>query len=406
MKKAELLAPAGDMNKLKTAFYFGADAVYVGGKKFSLRAQAGNFSEDELEKAVKYSRERGKKIYVTVNILARNNDIKEAEEYFLFLEKIGVDGAIVSDTGLLSVAKRVAPKLPLNLSTQANTLNYEAARFWKDFGIKRVILARELSLKEIAEISQKNEGLEVETFIHGAMCISYSGRCVLSDYRTGRSSNRGECVQACRWNYEIREKGSSGAFMEAEEDERGTYILNSKDLCLVDYLEELIDAGVVSMKIEGRMKSEYYLATVINAYRRALDELYEKGFDYKKNPIFKEELEKTAHREFTTAYLFGENDRTENFNDSQSVGTHKFIASVLESTNGDGYALIEMRNRFAVGDVLEVLSPSASFNKKIAVDRMTDERGDVIEDAKLVQQRIRLYSSVPLFEGDMLRKKI
>lgn len=406
MKKAELLAPAGDMNKLKTAFYFGADAVYVGGKKFSLRAQAGNFSEDELEEAVKYSHERGKKIYVTVNILARNNDIKEAEEYFRFLKKIGVDGAIVSDAGLLSVAKRVAPKLPLNLSTQANTLNYEAARFWKNFGVKRVILARELSLEEIAEISQKNEELEVETFIHGAMCISYSGRCVLSDYRTGRSSNRGECVQACRWNYEIREKGSSGAFMEAEEDERGTYILNSKDLCLVDYLEELIDAGVVSMKIEGRMKSEYYLATVINAYRRALDELYEKGSDYKKNPIYKEELEKTAHREFTTAYLLGENDRTENFNDSQSVGTHKFIASVLESTNSDGYALIEMRNRFAVGDVLEVLSPSASFNKKIAVDRMTDERGEVIEDAKLVQQRIRLYSSVPLFAGDMLRKKI
>lgn len=406
MKQAELLAPAGDMNKLKTAFYFGADAVYVGGKKFSLRAQAGNFSEDELEEAVKFSHERGKKIYVTVNILARNKDIKEAEEYFQFLEKIGVDGAIVSDTGLLSVAKRVAPKLSLNLSTQANTLNYEAARFWKDFGIKRVILARELSLEEIAEISEKNKGLEVETFIHGAMCISYSGRCVLSDYRTGRSSNRGECVQACRWNYEIREKGSSGAFMEAEEDERGTYILNSKDLCLVDYLEELIGAGVVSMKIEGRMKSEYYLATVINAYRRALDELYEKGSEYKKNPIFKEELEKTAHREFTTAYLLGENDRTENFNDSQSVGTHKFIASVLESTNDEGCALIEMRNRFAVGDVLEVLSPSASFNKKIAVGRMTDERGEVIKDAKLVQQRIRLFSSVPLFAGDMLRKKI
>lgn len=406
MKQAELLAPAGDMNKLKTAFYFGADAVYVGGKKFSLRAQAGNFSEDELEEAVKFSHERGKKIYVTVNILARNKDIKEAEEYFQFLEKIGVDGAIVSDTGLLSVAKRVAPKLSLSLSTQANTLNYEAAHFWKDFGIKRVILARELSLEEIAEISEKNKGLEVETFIHGAMCISYSGRCVLSDYRTGRSSNRGECVQACRWNYEIREKGSSGAFMEAEEDERGTYILNSKDLCLVDYLEELIGAGVVSMKIEGRMKSEYYLATVINAYRRALDELYEKGSEYKKNPIFKEELEKTAHREFTTAYLLGENDRTENFNDSQSVGTHKFIASVLESTNDEGCALIEMRNRFAVGDVLEVLSPSASFNKKIAVGRMTDERGEVIKDAKLVQQRIRLFSSVPLFAGDMLRKKI
>ncbi len=406
MMKAELLAPAGDMNKLKTAFYFGADAAYVGGKNFSLRAQAGNFTDEELAEAVRYSHELGKKLYVTVNILARNDDIKEAAEYLKFLERIGADGAIISDAGLVALAKEVAPELPVNLSTQANTLNFKAASLWKNFGVKRVILARELSLKEIKEIAETNEGLEIETFIHGAMCISYSGRCLLSDYRTGRKSNRGECVQACRWNYEIREKGSSGAFMEMEEDSRGTYILNSKDLCLVDYLAELIDAGVCSMKIEGRMKSEYYLATVINAYRRALDELYEKGAEYKKNPLYKSELNKTAHREFTTAYLLGENDRTENFSDSQSVGTHKFIASVLEDTSEEGYALIEMRNRFVTGDVLEVLSPSKSFNKKIVVLKMTDEKGEIILDAKLVQQRVRLYTSVHLCAGDMLRKKI
>ena len=406
MMKAELLAPAGDMNKLKTAFYFGADAAYVGGKNFSLRAQAGNFTDEELAEAVRYSHELGKKLYVTVNILARNDDIKEAAEYLKFLERIGADGAIISDAGLVALAKEVAPELPVNLSTQANTLNFKAARLWKEFGVKRVILARELSLKEIREISEANDGLEIETFIHGAMFISYSGRCLLSDYRTGRKSNRGECVQACRWNYEIREKGSSGAFMEMEEDARGTYILNSKDLCLVDYLAELIDAGVCSMKIEGRMKSEYYLATVINAYRRALDELYEKGAEYKKNPLYKSELNKTAHREFTTAYLLGENDRTENFSDSQSVGTHKFIASVLEDTNEEGCALIEMRNRFVGGDVLEVLSPSKSFNKQIVVLKMTDEKGEIILDAKLVQQRVRLYTSVHLCAGDMLRKKI
>ena len=256
MKKAELLAPAGDMNKLKTAFYFGADAVYVGGKRFSLRALAGNFSDEELLSATEYAHSLGKKIYVTVNILARNDDLEEAKKYFVFLQNIGVDGAIISDAGLVSLCRGVAPDLPINLSTQANTLNYAAVRFWRDLGVKRVILARELSLREIKEIRERVAGIEIETFIHGAMCISYSGRCLLSDYRTGRSSNRGECVQACRWNYELREKGSNGAFMEMQQDERGTYILNSKDLCLVDYIDDLVKAGVCSFKIEGRMKSD------------------------------------------------------------------------------------------------------------------------------------------------------
>ena len=401
MKKIELLAPAGNFEKLKTAFLFGADAVYLGGKELGLRAAAGNFSDEELISAVDYAHKLGKKVYVTVNILARNFDIEKAEKYFRFLEKINVDGAIVSDAGLISVAREVAPDLKINLSTQASALNYKTVEFWKNHGVKRVILARELSLKEIAEIHARVPDMEIETFIHGAMCISYSGRCLLSDYRAGRPSNRGECVQACRWNYEIRERGSSGAFMEMEEDDRGTYILNSKDLNLSDYIAELADAGVCSFKIEGRMKSEYYLATVINAYRRALDGYYAHGKNYVKDDTYRVELEKTAHREFTTAYLLGDNDRTENFTDSQSRGTRKFIATVLEA--GDGYAIIEMRNRFKVGDKLEVLSPTDSFNKIITVGKMETESGEEIIDAKVVQQKIKLYTDVKLSAGDMLR---
>lgn len=404
MNRVELLSPAGDFNKLKTALRYGADAVYVGGKSLSLRALAGNFDEQELAEATKYVHALNKKIYVTVNVLARNYDIEKAKAYFKFLEEIRVDGAIVSDVGLISLAFETAKNLPINISTQANTLNYKAVEFWKNLGAKRIILARELSLDEIKTISEKVPDVELETFIHGAMCISYSGRCLLSDYRTGRSSNKGECVQACRWNYEIREKGSSGAYMTMEEDERGTYILNSKDLNLVDYIPELINAGVCSFKVEGRMKSEYYLATVINAYRRAIDDYYKNGVDYRKKSVYREELDKTAHREFTTAYLLGDNDRTENFNDSQSKGTFKYIASVLEDQK-DGYALIEMRNRFAIGDQLEVLSPNETFNKQINVSKIEDEFGAQVVDAKIVQQKLKLYTEVKLKKGDFLRAK-
>lgn len=402
MKKIELLAPAGDMNKLKTAFYYGADAVYIGGKSFSLRAQAGNFTNEEILEAVNYAHSLNKKVYVTVNILARNYDILKAEEYFKFLESAGVDGAIISDTGLLYLAKSVAPNLKLNLSTQANTLNYKTVEFWRNFGVKRVILARELTNAEIKEIHEKVPDVEIETFVHGAMCISYSGRCLLSDYRTGRQSNRGGCVQACRWNYEIRERGSEGAYLTLEEDERGTYILNSKDLCLINHLKTLSDIGVISLKIEGRMKTEYYIATVVNAYRRALDAFYNDNEGYHNNPLFFSELEKTAHREFTTAYFLGENDRTENFDDSQSKGTHKFIAVVTEDFNGE-YFIIEMRNRFKVGDELEVLSPSDNFNKLIKVERLTDLQNKEVLDAKIVQQKLKIYSNINLKAGDILR---
>ncbi len=406
MCKLELLSPAGDMSKLKTAFYFGADAVYVGGKSLSLRALAGNFTEDEIKEATSYAHSIGKKIYVTVNIFARNYDIAKAEEYFKFLESVGIDGAIISDPGLIYLARTTAPNLTVNVSTQANTLNYKTVEFWQKVGVKRVILARELSLKEIKEIHQKAPDMELEVFIHGAMCISYSGRCLLSDYRTGRASNRGACVQACRWNYEIREKGSDGEYLEMQEDERGTYILNSKDLNLLNYISELADAGVCSFKIEGRMKSEYYLATVVNAYRRAINAFYSEGEAYKNNPLYEQELLKTAHRDFTTAYLLGENDRTVNYDDSQSKGTHKFIANVLDYNSAEGYALVEMRNRFKIGDVLEVLSPNPVFNAQIKVEKLTDEKGIDVLDAKLVQQKLRLYTDLPLTAGDILRAKI
>ncbi|MBE7081731.1 MAG: U32 family peptidase [Clostridiales bacterium] len=406
MRKIELLSPAGDMNKLKTAFYFGADAVYIGGKHFSLRALAGNFTDEEIIEAVEFAHKLNKKVYVTVNIFGRNDDIAQAEKYFKFLESAKVDGAIVSDTGLIYLARQVAPNLSINLSTQANTLNYKTVEFWHSQGLKRVILARELSLDEIAEIKNKVPEMEIETFIHGAMCISYSGRCLLSDYRTGRSSNRGECVQACRWQYEIKEKDSECGYMEMVEDERGTYIMNSKDLNLLDYIDKLDSAGVCSFKIEGRMKSEYYLATVVNAYRRAIDAYYEMGEKYKENPLYQEELKKTAHREFTTAYITGFNDRTVNYDDSQSKGTFKFMANVISGNENSDYAVIEQRNRFMIGDELEVLSPTDSFNKVIKVTKMQDEKGSDITDAKLVQQKIRLFTDIKLSEGDILRKKM
>lgn len=403
--KIELLAPAGNFNKLKTALYYGADAVYVGGKKFSLRAYADNFSDEELKEAVEYTHARGKKIYVTVNIFAKNNDLLEAENYFKYLESIGVDAVLITDGGLLALAKRVAPNLEIHLSTQANTTNKYTVEFWKNQGVSRVVIARELSLKEIKEITEYNKDVEIEAFVHGAMCISFSGRCLLSNYLNGRDANRGECVQACRWNYSIRERNKDGEFFDMEEDERGTYIMNSKDLNMIDHIDEMVDAGIVSFKIEGRMKGEYYLATVINAYRRAIDGYYAKGATYKENPLYKEELLKTFHRAFTKAYAFGDNKETVNYGDSQSAGNSIFTALVLDYDKENKRALIEMRNRFMKGDELEILSPYEYFNQKIMVEKLENMRGEIIEDAKLVQEKLYLYTEIPLKEGDMLRKE-
>lgn len=403
MNKPELLAPAGNFSKLKTAVYYGADAVYIGGKSFSLRALSDNFTDEEIARAVEYAHGKNVKVYVTVNIFAKNSDFDKAKEYFKFLYSVGVDAVLITDIGLIDLCKEVAPKLPIHLSTQANTLNKYAVRAWKNYGLERVVLARELSLAEIAEIREFVPDIELEAFAHGAMCISYSGRCLLSNYLNGRDSNRGECVQACRWSYELREKNKGGEYYPIEEDERGSYILNSKDLNMISHIDEMVDAGVISLKIEGRMKSEYYLATVINAYRRAIDEYCKIGDKYKENSMFYDELIKTSHRAFTTAYTLGDNCDTVNYSDSQSVGEKQFIAVVTKSTEG-GYAEIEMRNRFKKSDVLEILSPSDNFNKTFVVNEMYDEDGNEIVDAKIVQQKIRIKCEYDLREGDILRK--
>lgn len=403
MNKPELLAPAGNFSKLKTAVYYGADAVYIGGKSFSLRALSDNFTDEEIARAVEYAHGKNVKVYVTVNIFAKNSDFDKAKEYFKFLYSVGVDAVLITDIGLIDLCKEVAPDLPIHLSTQANTLNKYAVRAWKNYGLERVVLARELSLAEIAEIREFVPDIELEAFAHGAMCISYSGRCLLSNYLNGRDANRGECVQACRWSYELREKNKGGEYYPIEEDERGSYILNSKDLNMISHIDEMVDAGVISLKIEGRMKSEYYLATVINAYRRAIDEYCKIGDKYKENSMFYDELIKTSHRAFTTAYTLGDNFDTVNYSDSQSVGEKQFIAVVTKGTAG-GYTEIEMRNRFKKSDVLEILSPSDNFNKTFVVNEMYDEDGNEIVDAKIVQQKIRIKCEYDLREGDILRK--
>ena len=392
----ELLAPAGNFSKLKTALYFGADAAYIGGKDFSLRSFADNFTRDEIAEAVRLAHSLGKKIYVTANIFAKNADMAQMEDYFAFLESAGVDAAIISDSGVFYAAKKSAPKLPIHISTQANLTNKYAVKFWREQGATRAVLARELSLEEIAEIHAFVPDMELEAFVHGAMCISYSGRCLLSNYLAGRESNRGECVQACRWNYQIRksdEKSDSG-WLDTEEDGRGTYILNSKDLNMSAHLEELERAGVCSFKIEGRMKSEYYLATVINAYRRCMDGGYSKTVE--------RELLTAAHRDYTTAYTLGANDKTVNYTDSQTKGDCDYIANVAGFKGG--FAQVEMRGRFKVGDTLEVLSPSKNFGKSFTVEKAFAD-GEEVTDCKLVQKIYDISCPYELHVGDILRRR-
>lgn len=395
--KVELLAPAGGFSKLKTAVYFGADAAYIGGKAFSLRSFADNFDADELKSAVNFAHGFGKKVYVTANIFARNADFSALSDYFKYLYEIGVDAAIISDSGVFYAAKKAAPALAVHISTQANLTNKYAVKFWKEQGASRAILARELSLDEIREIHDFVPDIELEAFVHGAMCISYSGRCLLSDYLAGRPSNRGACVQACRWNYTVKKHdlGAESGELALEEDERGTYIFNSKDLNMSAHLKEMAEAGVCSFKIEGRMKSEYYLATVINAYRRCIDG----GF----NETVARELMTAAHRDYTTAYMLGENHSTVNYTDSQAKGDCDYIANVLSGGNGE--AVVEMRGRFKVGDTLEVLSPTDNFGKSFVVENAKNGAGEPVSDCKLVQEHYTINCPYVLSAGDILRRR-
>jgi len=389
----ELLAPAGNRKKMNTAFHFGADAVYVGGKNFSLRAFSDNFDLDGLKDAVTYAHSVGKRVYVAVNIFPKNKDFKEIEEFLQFLEEIAADGVIVSDIGVLEIASKY--KTPVHISTQANTTNGYAARVYKELGASRIILAREVSLDDIKEIKDIS-GADIEVFVHGAMCISYSGRCLLSNYLADRDSNRGECVQSCRWEYLIREKNREKELTMVE-DERGTYILNSKDLNMIEHLRELKDAGVDSIKIEGRMKTQYYVGNVVNAYRRALDN------NLNATEELTEELLKNSHRGYTTGFYLDETDRQDRYT-SQSEGTREFVGEVIE--NYEEGIVIEQRNRFKTGDTLEILSNGENFNKTIFIDRMYDIYGNIIDDAKLVQQVIRIPTEYRLNKFDILRKKI
>lgn len=387
--KAELLAPAGNLAKLKLAIYYGADAVYLGGRQFSLRSFADNFTEEELEEGINFAHGHGKKVYVAANIFAKNGDFPALKEYFSLLEKLKCDGVLVSDLGVFSCLKETAPSLPVHISTQANTCNAHAVKLWKELGASRIVLARELSLSEIAEIHDVVPEIELEAFVHGAMCISYSGRCYLSDYLTGRSSNRGACSQPCRNAYFLRT--AEGEELPLETDSRGTYLLNSRDLNMSRHLAELNAAGVCSFKIEGRMKGEYYLATVVNAYRRILD-----GEDVG------EELFAISHRDYTEAYAFGENRETVSFENSQNAGTKDFVAIVKGYENGR--AIVEMRGRFFEGDVLEILTPFPYFRQQVTVFDLKSEDGSPVKDAKLVQGIYSFRCPVPVEPFDIFRR--
>lgn len=403
--KFELLAPAGDFERLKTAIYFGADAVYFAGKNYGLRAYGTNFDTMSIKDTMNYIHSHGKKGYVTLNVYARHNDFDGLKDYVQSLVDAGVDAVIISDLGIFSFVREHFPNLEIHVSTQANTTNAYAAKMWEKLGASRVVLARELDIKEIQNISKENPDLELEAFVHGAMCISYSGRCLLSNYLTNRDSNHGECVQACRWKYSVTEESRPDDKFDLEEDERGTYIFNSKDLCLIDHLDQIINSGVYSLKIEGRMKSSYYVATVINAYRRALDYMMEckkQGKPYKTPEFLREELEKASHRKYTTGFMFSDGKLTQNYESSIQEQNSKFMAIVLEKQ--DGKVLVEQRNKFAVGDTLEILSPNELFNKTLKIEKMTDENGNELIEAKNVQQKIWIYTDMNISAGDILRK--
>ena len=394
----ELLAPAGNFEKFLTALHFGADAVYLAGQTHGLRAFAGNFSNEEIEKAVEIAHSRGKKVYVTLNIIAKDKDFVGLKEYVRFLQDAKVDAVIVADIGMLQFIRVHAPMLAVHVSTQANIINSYSANLMVELGAKRLILARELSLEEVAKI-RKNvpSKVEIEVFVHGAMCMAYSGRCLLSNYLTGRDSNHGECVQACRWKYYVREVSRDDE-LEVQEDERGSYIFNSKDLNMLPFLDKLQKAGVDSIKIEGRMKSSYYVATVVNAYRRALDML-------PKEPTKElcDELMKASHRRYTTGFYFGDEEK-QFLESSTPVQESGFVALVTK--DGDGQNVeVEMRNKFSVGDELEVLSPDEeNFNKKIVIEKITNPEGEEVDSAKVVQECVTIPCKLKLKVGDILRR--
>ncbi|MCX7711852.1 MAG: U32 family peptidase [Clostridia bacterium] len=406
MKKVELLAPAGSLEKLKMAVIYGADAVYMGGEEYGLRAYAENFSMEEMKEGIDFAHARRKKVYITMNIIPHNEDLEQMPQYVKTISGLGVDAVIVSDPGIYSIVREAAPEMEIHLSTQANNTNWRSAKFWYDQGVRRIILARELSLKEIGEIREKTPAeLELEIFVHGAMCISYSGRCLLSNYMAGRDSNRGQCAHPCRWKYHLVEEKRPGEYMPVYENERGTFIYNSKDLCMIEHIPEIIDSGVTSLKIEGRMKSSYYVATVVKAYRQALDAYYENPEAYRFNPEWYEEVCKASHREFTTGFYFEKPAGSgQIYHTSSYIRDYDFIGLVTAYDQQTKVATVEQRNRMFVGEEIEVVRPNGQFFKQVIRD-MRNVDGENIEVAPHPQMIVTMPMDQEVEAYTMLRRK-
>ena len=403
MRKPELLIPAGSLEVLRTAVNYGADAVYIGGDVFSLRAKAKNFTKEEMIEGIAYAHSKNVKVYVTANIFAHNDDLKEAEGYFKEMAQIKPDGLIISDPGMFSLAEKYCPEVERHISTQANNTNYLTYRFWYEHGAKRVVSARELSLREIKEIRANiPEDMEIESFIHGAMCISYSGRCLLSNYFTGRDANRGECTHPCRWKYAVEEEKRPGEYLPVFENERGTYIFNSKDLCMIEHLPEMIDAGIDSFKIEGRMKTALYVACVARTYRKAIDDYLESEEKYRANmDWYLSEISKCTYRQFTTGFYFGKPSEESQIYDNNTYINEYIYLGMSDKTDSES-VYIEQKNKFCVGDEIEIMKPDGS-NVPTKVLAIHDEDGNEMESCPHSKQKLRIFLSVLPDVGDILR---
>ena len=403
-RKPELLAPAGSLEVLKTAFLYGADAVYIGGEAFGLRAMAKNFSDEEMAEGIRYAHERGKKVYVTANIIAHNAELREAEQYFKSMRAMQPDALIVSDPALFMLAKEHCPDTDIHISTQANNTNYGTFRFWHSLGARRVVTARELSLDEIREIRANiPEDLEIETFVHGAMCISYSGRCLLSSFLAGRDANRGACTHPCRWKYAVVEEKRPGEYMPVEETDKGTFIFNSKDLCMIGHIPELLSSGIDSFKIEGRMKTELYAAAAVRTYRNAIDDcLADPALYREKLPVYLEEIGKCTHREFTTGFFFGKPDSSAQiYHSSTYIRDYTYLGTV-ESVDEQGRAVFHQKNKFSAGDVIEIMKPDGR-NLSAAVTDIENGDGVRMPSAPHPKELLKVSLSPAPEAGEVLR---
>lgn len=406
MKEVELLIPAGSLEVLKVAVDYGADAVYIGGESFGLRAKAHNFTIDEMREAVRYCHEHGVKLYVTANIFAHNEDLERIRIYFEQLKAVGIDALIISDPAIFMMAKEILPEVDLHVSTQANNTNYGIYQFWYDLGAARVVSARELSLKEIREIREHiPDDMEIESFVHGAMCISYSGRCLLSHFLTGRDANQGACTHPCRWKYSVVEEKRPGEYFPVEEDDRGTYIFNSKDLCMVEHIPELIEAGIDSFKIEGRMKTALYVATVARTYRKAIDDYMQDPEIYRNNlSYYKDEIGKCTYRQFTTGFYFGKTDMdSQVYDNNEYVKDYTYIGKI-EKVDSSGYAHFIQRNKFSVGEELEAMLFDGS-NRMLKVSAIWNEKGESVESAPHPKEPLTVDLNEVLEPGVILRRR-